>query len=74
MINSQLQEQGFDTLLKLLKYYDRLAMKVLGQEFKYDSPEYKKFKVIIDDLDAIILEKYKEETNTQPNYSGQVSN
>lgn len=66
MINSELQKNDFITLLKVRKHFSRLADNVPGQQFKYDTPEYKKLKTIIDDIDAIILEKYNEETNTDP--------
>lgn len=74
MINSILQDESYLSIIKLRDYFSDRIEEIPGDIFRYEKPDYINLKSILDDIDAIILEKYKNDTNSLPNYNLYPSN
>lgn len=74
MINTLLQDEEYVTLLKLRKHFYNASRVFISGNFGYDKPEYLNLIKIIEDIDAMILEKYKYDSTNYPNYNNSVAN
>lgn len=69
-----LQEETYDTLIKLRGYFSKIAASKIKSYYDYGTADYKRAIAIVLDIDNIILDKYTFDTNNFIDFSSTPSN
>lgn len=74
MIDSLLQQMPYTEILAIRKHFKIKTREIVRCESAYNKPEYLEYKKILDDIDEVLLDKYKNDNNNRYNHDIYPSN